>query len=85
MHALEHMLLLQRRPIVWLPVLETLPAPEWFGTGPKLAYIAIVRLVETLLGNVFIWSGAVFYGVYDRGDELWGDLAARRIRGWRGR
>ena len=53
-------------------MLETLPAPEWFGTGPKLAYIAIVRLVETLLGNVFVWSGAVFYGVYDRGDELWG-------------
>ncbi|MEO5576640.1 MAG: cytochrome c oxidase assembly protein [Gaiellaceae bacterium] len=71
-HALEHVSFFNAGIVVWLPVLETLPAPEWFGTGPKLAYIAVVRLVETLLGNVFVWSGAVFYGVYDRGDELWG-------------
>jgi putative membrane protein len=71
-HALEHIAFFAAGIVVWLPVLETLPAPEWFGTGPKLAYIAVVRLVETLLGNVFVWSGSVFYGVYDRGDELWG-------------
>ena len=71
-HALEHMSFFAAGIAVWLPVLETLPAPEWFGTGPKLAYIAVVRLVETLLGNVFVWSGAVFYGVYDAGEELWG-------------
>jgi len=71
-HALEHVCFFSAGIVVWLPVLETLPAPEWFGTGPKLAYIAVVRLVETLLGNVFVWSGAVFYGVYDRGDEFWG-------------
>ena len=71
-HALEHVSFFSAGIVVWLPVLETLPAPEWFGTGPKLAYIAVVRLVETLLGNVFVWSGAVFYGAYDRGDELWG-------------
>jgi cytochrome c oxidase assembly factor CtaG len=71
-HALEHVCFFSAGVIVWLPVLETLPAPEWFGTGPKLAYIAVVRLVETVLGNVFVWSGAVFYGVYARGDELWG-------------
>jgi putative membrane protein len=71
-HALEHASFFAAGLIVWLPVLETLPAPEWFGTGPKLAYIAGVRVVETVLGNVFVWSGAVFYAVYDRGDELWG-------------
>jgi cytochrome c oxidase assembly factor CtaG len=71
-HAVEHVSFFSAGVIVWLPVLETLPAPEWFGTGPKLAYIAVVRLVETVLGNVFVWSGAVFYGVYARGDELWG-------------
>ena len=71
-HALEHVCFFTAGLIMWLPVLETLPAPEWFGTGPKLAYIACVRVVETILGNVFVWSGAVFYGVYDRGDELWG-------------
>jgi cytochrome c oxidase assembly factor CtaG len=71
-HALEHACFFTAGLIVWLPVLETLPAPEWFGTGPKLAYIGCVRVVETVLGNVFVWSGAVFYGVYARGDELWG-------------
>jgi cytochrome c oxidase assembly factor CtaG len=71
-HALEHVCFFAAGLVVWLPVLETLPAPEWFGTGPKLAYIAGVRVVETVLGNVFVWSGTVFYGVYDRGEELWG-------------
>ena len=71
-HALEHICFFGAGLAAWLPVLETLPAPEWFGTGPKLAYVAVVRLVETLLGNVFVWSGTVFYGVYDRGEELWG-------------
>jgi len=71
-HALEHACFFTAGLIVWLPVLETLPAPEWFGTGAKLAYIAVVRVVETVLGNVFVWSGTVFYAIYDRGDELWG-------------
>ena len=71
-HALEHACFFTAGVIVWLPVLETLPAPEWFGTGPKLAYIAAVRVVETVLGNVFVWSGTVFYGVYARPPELWG-------------
>jgi cytochrome c oxidase assembly factor CtaG len=71
-HALEHACFFTAGLIVWLPVLETLPAPEWFGTGPKLAYIACVRVVETVLGNVLVWSGAVFYGVYASGEELWG-------------
>jgi putative membrane protein len=71
-HALEHACFFTAGMIMWLPVLETLPAPEWFGTGPKLAYIACVRVVETVLGNIFVWSGTVFYGVYAHGDELWG-------------
>jgi putative membrane protein len=71
-HALEHICFFTAGLIMWLPVLETLPAPEWFGTGAKLAYIAVVRLVETVLGNVFVWAGAVFYPVYAAGDELWG-------------
>ena len=71
-HALEHVCFFTAGLIVWLPVLETLPAPEWFGTGPKLAYIAVVRVVETVLGNVFVWSGTVFYPAYAQGEELWG-------------
>lgn len=72
LHALEHVAFFTAGVVVWLPVLETLPAPEWFGTGPKLAYIGAVRAVETVLGNVFVWSGSAFYGVYVHPRELWG-------------
>ena len=71
-HAVQHVSFFAAGVAVWLPVLETLPAPEWFGTGAKLGYIAGVRLLETLLGNVFLWSGTAFYGVYDDGRDLWG-------------
>jgi putative membrane protein len=71
-HALEHFCFFTGGTIMWLPVLETLPAPEWFGTGAKLGYIAIVRAVETVLGNVFFWAGSVFYTVYAHQDRLWG-------------
>ena len=82
-HALEHVAFFTAGAIMWLPVLETLPAPEWFGTGAKLAYIAGVRAVETILGNVFLWSGAAFYAVYDRGAELWG-ISPERDQGLAG-
>ena len=72
-HALEHLCFFIGGTIMWLPVLETLPAPEWFGTGAKLGYIAVVRLVETVLGNVFFWAGSVFYpAVYEHRQHLWG-------------
>jgi cytochrome c oxidase assembly factor CtaG len=70
-HALEHFLFFTCGCLMWEPVVETLPAPEWFGTGWKLGYIAAVRLVETVLGNVFIWSGTAFYSVYRHAPE-WG-------------
>jgi cytochrome c oxidase assembly factor CtaG len=57
--------------LMWEPVVETLPAPEWFGTGMKLGYIAVVRLIETVLGNIFIWSNTAFYSVYRHPPE-WG-------------
>jgi cytochrome c oxidase assembly factor CtaG len=63
-HALEHVAFLSAGIVLWLPVLETLPAPEWFGTGAKLGYVVAVRLVSTVLGNVFVWSGSVFYDTY---------------------
>ena len=71
-HALEHVAFFSAGLVVWLPVLETLPAPEWFGTGAKLGYIVAVRLVETVLANVFLWAGEPVYGVYDRGAEFLG-------------
>jgi cytochrome c oxidase assembly factor CtaG len=72
-HALEHLCFFTGGTIMWLPVLETLPAPEWFGTGAKIGYIAVVRGVETVLGNVFFWAGSVFYpAVYVHRQHLWG-------------
>ena len=71
-HAVEHVAFFSAGIVLWLPVLETLPAPEWFGTGAKLAYVVGVRLVATVVGNVFIWGGAAFYDVYDTGDDYLG-------------
>jgi putative membrane protein len=72
LHALEHVAFFSAGVALWLPVLETLPAPEWFGTGAKLAYIVGVRLVATVIGNVFVWGGSAFYDVYDAGDDYLG-------------
>lgn len=75
-HALEHMMFFTCGGLMWSPVLETLPAPAWFGTGWKLGYIALVRALETVLGNVFIWSSHVFYPTYLH-SQLWGISAVK--------
>ena len=71
-HALEHVSFFAAGIVLWLPVLETLPAPEWFGTGAKLGYIVGVRLVATVIGNVFVWAGGPFYEIYETGDQFLG-------------
>jgi cytochrome c oxidase assembly factor CtaG len=70
-HALEHFMFFTCGCLIWEPVLETLPAPVWFGTGMKIGFIFAVRLVETVLGNVFIWSSSAFYSVYRHAPQ-WG-------------
>jgi putative membrane protein len=70
-HAIEHLLFFTGGCLIWEPVLETLPAPAWFGTGVKIGYLFAVRLIETVLGNVFIWSNSMFYTVYRHAPE-WG-------------
>ena len=64
-HALEHVSFFTGGLLLWTPVLETLPMPEWFGTGAKLAYVAAARVVEGILGNVFLWPNHVFYPFYE--------------------
>jgi putative membrane protein len=71
-HAVQHLLFFTCGALMWAPVVEVLPGPEWFGTGMKLGYIAAVRVVETILGNVFVWSGGVFYAVYQHPVDRWG-------------
>jgi putative membrane protein len=71
-HAFEHISFVFFGALMWSPVVETLPGPEWFGTGFKLGYIALVRLIETAMGNVFLWSGTVFYDFYVQPNPRWG-------------
>jgi cytochrome c oxidase assembly factor CtaG len=82
-HALEHFCFFSFGAIMWAAVLETLPGPEWFGTGAKLGYVAGVRVIETILGNVFIWAGTVFYPFYEHSQNRWGisALADQQIAG----
>jgi putative membrane protein len=76
-HALEHICFFTAGVLMWMPVLEILPGPEWFGTGAKLGYVAVVRAIESVLGNIFLWSSNVFYPFYEKPDPLWGIGAAQ--------
>src|SRR3954454_3287213 len=71
-HALQHTTFVFFGITMWMALLGPLPQPEWFGNGAKLLYVAAVRLAGALLGNVFIWSGAVFYPDYRPGEASWG-------------
>ncbi|HEV8459958.1 MAG TPA: cytochrome c oxidase assembly protein [Gaiellaceae bacterium] len=77
-HALEHFMFFTCGCIMWEPVVETLPGPAWFGTGWKVGYIFAVRLVETVLGNIFIWSSSQFYSPY-RHPPIWGISAVHDL------
>ena len=56
---------------MWLPLVGPLPAPKWFGDAAKLGYVVVVRLLEAVLANVLIWSGAVLYPDYAPGEAEW--------------
>jgi putative membrane protein len=71
-HALQHLCFFTFGALMWAPVVEVLPGPEWFGTAWKLGYIVVVRLVETVLGNVVLWAGGVFYMTYEDAPRIWG-------------
>jgi len=71
-HALQHLCFFTFGALMWAPVVEVLPGPEWFGTAWKLGYIIVVRLVETVLGNVFLWAGGIIYVAYEDAPRLWG-------------
>jgi cytochrome c oxidase assembly factor CtaG len=82
-HAVFHICLLTAGTIMWMPVFETLPAPEWFGTGAKLAYIVGVRMVGTVLANVLVWASTPFYEPYKSGGSHYGigPLADQQLAG----
>jgi len=67
-HALEHVMFVGFGMNMWMCLFGPLPMPRWFGGGAKVAYILAVRLAETVLANVFVWSGTAFYPFYASGD-----------------
>ena len=69
-HALEHAMFLGFGINMWMPLFGPLPTPSWFGNLGKLGYIVAVRLAGTILGNIFLWSGTVFYPFYLHGDAI---------------
>jgi putative membrane protein len=69
-HALEHAMFLAFGVNMWMCLVGPLPTPGWFGNLGRLGYIVIVRLAGTVLGNIFLWSGTVFYPFYSRGDAI---------------
>jgi putative membrane protein len=79
-HALQHLLFLATGCAMWAPVFEVLPAPAWFGTGAKAAYVVLVRLLGTVLANVFVWANSPFYPFYVHSFDRWG-ISARADQG----
>jgi putative membrane protein len=79
-HALQHSSFVFFGFTMWLALLGPLPQPEWFGNGARLLYIVGVRLMGALLGNVFVWSGSVFYPDYRPGQAEW-DLSPLQDQG----
>jgi cytochrome c oxidase assembly factor CtaG len=69
-HALEHLSFVGFGINMWMCLLGPLPTPRWFGNLGRLVYILAVRLAGTVLGNIFLWSGTVFYPFYLHGDAL---------------
>ena len=82
-HALEHAMFLGFGINMWMCLFGPLPTPSWFGNLGKLIYIVAVRLTGTVLGNIFLWSGTVFYPYYIHGDAIYhiSPLADQNIAG----
>jgi putative membrane protein len=70
-HALQHAMFLGFGINMWMCLFGPLPMPSWFGNLGKLCYIVAVRLTGTVLGNIFLWSGTVFYPYYNHGESVW--------------
>jgi cytochrome c oxidase assembly factor CtaG len=71
-HALEHACLLWFGTLLWLALIGPLPKPSWFSGWGQVGYIALVRIVGSLLGNAMIWAQTVFYPIYRSSDAARG-------------
>jgi putative membrane protein len=80
LHLAQHAGFLTFGLAMWLPLVGPLPKPEWFTDGAKLVYIIVVRMLEAVLANILIWSGAVLYPDYAPGEAKW-DVGALADQG----
>jgi putative membrane protein len=71
LHAVQHLLLVGLGVNMWLALLGPLPKPAWFGNLARLVYVLAVRLVGTVLANVFLWAQLPLYDVYAPGWRSW--------------
>jgi putative membrane protein len=71
LHALEHATFLTFGIAVWMGLLGPLPQPRWFSNSVRLVYIVVMRLIGTVLANILIFGGTVFYPYYRPGDAHW--------------
>jgi putative membrane protein len=75
-HALQHTSFVLFGANMWMALLGPLPKPAWFGNLARLIYIIAVRLAGAVLGNVLVFGGHVFFGVYAAGERAHGISAA---------
>ncbi len=82
-HALEHTMFIAFGINMWMCLFGPLPMPRWFGNLERLIYITVVRLTGAVLGNIFLWSGTVFYPFYIHSDATFhiSPLADQSIAG----
>ena len=71
-HALQHATFILFGANMWMALLGPLPKPVWFGNLARLVYVIAVRFTGAVLGNVFVFGGHVFYGVYAAGERTHG-------------
>ena len=68
LHALQHTCFVVAGVNAWMALLGPLPKPAWFGNVARLGYVLVMRLAGAVLGNVLVFGGHAFYGVYAAGE-----------------
>jgi len=58
--------------LLWMPVVEVIPAPRWFSTGWKGSYMTGVWTVGLAIANVYWFSGTAFYDSHAEAARAWG-------------
>lgn len=58
--------------VMWMPVVERVPAPDWFGTGWKGTYMSGVWTVGLGIANLYWFSGTAFYASHAEAATAWG-------------